>query len=87
MLAASGPFPAAVKLLLDNRADPNLIDKDEHFSALMYAAAEGQIDVVKVLLKYQADPMLKDIDGDNALKFAKDNGHKQVVDYLASYAR
>lgn len=87
MLAASGPFPASVKLLLDKKADPNLTDKDEHFSALMYAAAEGHLDNVKILLKYQADPLLKDIDGDNALKFASDNRHKEVVDYLASYAR
>lgn len=85
MLAASGPFPDAVKLLLDHNADPNMIDKEEHFTALMYAAAEGQLEVVRLLMKYQADPGMKDIDGDDAITFARNNGHQQVVAFLNAY--
>jgi N-sulfoglucosamine sulfohydrolase len=85
MLASSGPFTSAVKLLLDSGADPNMIDKEEHFSALMFAAAEGQAEVVRLLLKHKADPRLKDVDGDNALTFARNNGHKEVADLLGSY--
>lgn len=84
MLAASGPFPEAVKLLLSHNADPNLADKEEHFTALMYASAEGQLDVVKILLFYRADPTLKDVDGDDAITFATNNGHKNVADLLQS---
>jgi ankyrin repeat protein len=84
MMAASGPYPLAVKMLLDQKADPNLVDKEEHFTALMYAAAEGQLEVVKILLSYKADPNLKDIDGDDALTFARNNGHKAVVAQLES---
>ncbi len=87
MLASSGPFPEAVRLLLDHGADPNLVDTEEHFSALMYAAAEGQLEVIKVLLKYHADPKLKDIDGDDASTFARNNGHAEVVNYLLSVIR
>lgn len=87
MFAASGPFPGSVKLLLENKAEPNLTDTQEHFSALMYAAAEGHLEGVKILLKCGADPSLKDIDGDNALTFAGNNGHKEVVDYLRSYVK
>lgn len=87
MLAASGPFPAAVKVLLDNHANPNLFDTEEHFTAIMYAAAEGHLENVKILLKYHADPSMKDVDGDNAVKFAGDNGHKEVADFLRSFAR
>jgi ankyrin repeat protein len=87
MLASSGPFPDAVKLLLDHDADPNIVDKEEHFSALMYAAAEGQLEVIKILLKYHADPKMKDVDGDDAITFARNNGHAQVVDFLNAYAR
>lgn len=85
MLAASGPFPDAVKLLLDHNADPNMVDKEEHFTALMYAAAEGQLEAVKLLMKYQADPKMKDIDGDDAITFAANNGHQQVVAFLKAY--
>jgi ankyrin repeat protein len=84
MMASSGPYPLAVKMLLDQKADPNMIDKEEHFTALMYAAAEGQSEVVKILLSYKADPHLKDIDGDDALTFARNNGHKAVVAQLES---
>jgi len=74
----------AVKMLLDQKADPNMVDREEHFTALMYAAAEGQLEVVKILLSYKADPNLKDIDGDDALTFARNNGHMAVVAQLES---
>ena len=48
MLASSGPFPEVVRLLLDHNADPDIADKEEHFTALMYASAEGQLEVVKL---------------------------------------
>jgi hypothetical protein len=87
MLASSGPFPAAVKLLLDHKADPNLADSAEHFTSLMYAAAEGHLENVKILLKYKADPSLKDVDGDNAMIFAGNNGHREVAAFLKSFTR
>ncbi len=82
MYASSGPFPEAVRLLLKNQADPNIADKEEHFTALMYAASEGQAEVVRILLTFNADPSMKDIDGDNALTFARNNGHATVADLL-----
>ena len=87
MFASSGPYPAAVKLLLTNQADPDIFDKDEHFTALMYAAAEGQLEVVRLLLTFKADPTLKDVDGDNALTFAANNGHKDVVNLLQPFIK
>jgi len=87
MMASSGPYPATVKTLLDHQADPNLTDKEEHFTALMYAAAEGQLDAVKILLAYNADPALKDIDGDDALIFARNNGHGAIAIILTSFKK
>lgn len=87
MMASSGPYPAAVKILLDHQADPNLIDKDEHFTALMFAAAEGQLDVVRILLANRADPSIKDADGDDAMTFARNNGHAGIVTLLTSYKK
>jgi len=82
MYCATGPFPEAVAILLDKGADPNLVDSDEHFTALMHAAAEGNLEVVKVLMDHGADPTKVDIDGDNAASFALQSGHSHVVDYL-----
>ena len=82
IMAASGPYAETVRLLLENKADPNFTDLPENFTALMYAASEGQLEVVKVLLEYKADPSMKDVDGDNALTFAFNNGHTAVAELL-----
>lgn len=85
MFASTGPFAETVKFLLSSDANPNSVDHGEHFSSLMHAAAEGHIDVVKVLLDNGADKTLKDIDGDTAESFAKQNGHLAVADYIKGY--
>jgi uncharacterized protein len=79
---ATGPFPETVRLLLENGADPDVVDSEEHFSPLMYAAAEGNMEVVKVLIEYGADTHLKDVDGDDAATFAARSGHLEVAEYL-----
>ena len=75
------------KVLLDNRADPNIADTEERFTALMYASAEGHIDNVRILLAYNSDPSLKDVDGDSAITFAIRNGHTDIANLLRSYAQ
>ena len=82
--ASTGPFLPTVEFLLKKGANPNLVDSEEHFTPIMFAAAEGHIDVVQILLKYHADPSLKDIDGDTAESFARQNGHEEVADLLKS---
>jgi ankyrin repeat protein len=61
-----------------------VVDSEEHFTPIMFAAAEGHIDVVRILLEYNADPSLEDIDGDTAETFARQNGHSEVADLLKS---
>jgi len=84
LYASTGPFPETVKLLLDHHADPNIVDNNEHFSPLMHAAAEGQLEVVKILLDGGADPALKDLDGETAALFARNNGHTEVAGLIQS---
>jgi len=84
LYASTGPFPETVKILLDKGAEPNIIDSNEHFSPLMHAAAEGNLDVVKTLIEYHANPGLKDVDGDDAETFARQAGYKEVADYIKS---
>ncbi len=83
MFAATGDNAAACQALLDAGAEVNVTDTGEGFTALMHAAAEGQLEVVKLLLKHNADRNRRDIDGDTAQSFAKKNGHAEVVQALA----
>lgn len=82
IFASTGPFPKMVQLLLDHKAKIDIIDNEEHFSALMFASSEGQLEVVKILMANGADASLKDIDGDNAEAFARQNGHTAVAEYI-----
>jgi ankyrin repeat protein len=54
----------------------------EGFTALMTASAEGEEQVVRLLLAHGADPDLKDVDGDTAASFARQKGHTAVVQLL-----
>ena len=82
MYASSGPFKETVELLLKKGAAVDVQGTLEGFTALMTAAAEGQLEVVRVLLVYGANPKLLDVDGDSAQSFAEQNGHTAVVDLL-----
>jgi len=82
MYASSGPYAETVGLLLSKGAEVNVQGALEGFTALMTAAAEGQLEVVRILLEHGADPSLKDQDGDTAGSFAEENGHAAVVELL-----
>lgn len=86
MYAASGPNTPTVQRLLAAAPTVDLRDREEHFTALMFAAAEGQAENVRALLQARADPALTDVDGDNARKFALERGFPAVAALLESSA-
>lgn len=84
LYASSGPFPEMVGWLLSKGAEVNVVGTAEGFTALMTAAAEGQLEVVQLLLAHGARADLKDKDGDTAESFARQNGHIAVAELLAN---
>ena len=60
-----------------------MVDSGEHWTALMFAAAEGQNAIVKHLLKHGADKNLVDVDGETALIFAQKRGHVATANLLS----
>ena len=82
-----GPAEAQTRDVLQQPAEIDVADSEEHFTALMYAAAEGQLEVVRLLLDHGADAALKDVDGDTAETFARNNGHTEVADLILSSSK
>lgn len=82
MFASTGPFPATVRLLLEYGSEVNAVDSEEHFTPVMFAAAEGLSPVVDILLEAGADLSMKDIDGDTAASFARTRGFTALADKL-----
>lgn len=80
--ASSGPFPETVTMLIDAGADVNATESTEGFTALMTAAAMGEVDVIKILLARGADPDIKDADNDTAKDHAKNAGKFPAVNAL-----
>ena len=62
--------------------DLHAVDSGEGFTPLMTAAALGEKDVVKVLLKHNADKTIKDGDGDSALSHAMTSRNAEIVELL-----
>lgn len=84
MFASTGPFNATVKLLLQYGAEPNIADAEENWTAVMFAAGEGQLEVIKTLAANGADLSMVDIDGESCVDFAVSKGHTEVANYLQS---
>jgi ankyrin repeat protein len=83
MYAATGANEETVSLLVEHKADVNLSDGGEHWTPLMFAAAEGQTGVARILLAAGADADAKDVDGEDAVMFARDNGHAELAQMIS----
>ncbi|WP_430812513.1 MULTISPECIES: ankyrin repeat domain-containing protein [unclassified Carboxylicivirga] len=87
MFACTGPFLEAVELLINAGAEVNAVDSHESWTPAMMAAAEGQLDVLKLLVKHGADLSMVDVDGESSLDFAKSNGHGEVASYITALVK
>lgn len=65
---------------LNNGADVNAIEYG--WTALMFAAAEGNTDIANVLLQANADVNIQGKDGWTALMLASQCGHAEIVSQL-----
>ncbi|KAG5421708.1 hypothetical protein I9W82_000800 [Candida metapsilosis] len=75
----------ATSLLETHNADPDLHDTIVNYTPLMWAVYLNQIDMVKLLINFQADPYLspKD-DGKNAITLLNPESH-EIIEYFKSH--
>lgn len=71
-----------VKLLLEHKADPNLVRKKDRASPLFWASKSCYADVVRVLLEHGANP---NIGGVSPLEYSRRNCKSVVTDLLKQY--
>ena len=82
MLASYGGHSTTVRLLCENKANPNLKDTNRR-TALMYAASGPNAHTVEILLAHGAEVNVTDGDeGYTALMFAAAEGHADIVELL-----
>jgi uncharacterized protein len=73
---------AAVKLMLDAGADANAIEQEKGQSALMWAAAKGHADVVKLLIENEVNVSTVSSNGFTPLLFAAISGDVETAKLL-----
>src|SRR5205085_12445323 len=70
--------------LAENGANVNYRYARGH-SPLLEAAANGRLEIVKVLIAHGADPHARTDAGKTALDFATERGHDELSDYLQAH--
>ncbi|MFY0629365.1 MAG: ankyrin repeat domain-containing protein [Flavobacteriaceae bacterium] len=70
-----------VKLLLENKANPNAVDQNGS-TALHFSAIFSYEEIIKLLVVAKADGSLKDNRGKTALDYAKITGNQKITQLL-----
>jgi ankyrin repeat protein len=79
--AAEGDI-SQVRRLLSRGASPNGYGPDGHAPALVYAAGNNNVEIVKLLLEKGADPTRRDFEGKTALDRAREYKNIEAVKIL-----
>ena len=80
--AATGSF-ALMELFVSNGYDSN-VPQMNNITPVQSAAYRGDLEMVKLLVRHGADPKIASVDGIDALGYAKEGGHEEVLFYLKS---
>ncbi|XP_019850155.1 PREDICTED: uncharacterized protein LOC109580957 [Amphimedon queenslandica] len=73
-----------MEVLLDYKADFNLLTKKSKSTVLMIATNAGRLDIVKLLVSRGASWKVVNKDGLTALDVAKQEKHEHLIQYLSS---
>lgn len=86
IIAAANGDIGWVKLLLEQPGILGNIQQEFNgYTALIYAAKYGFLDVVEALLQAEVDPTIRDAEGETALFVAAKQGHPKIVERLLQH--
>lgn len=68
-IAINYQFNTIAALLLNENADPNIVDNSDEFSPLHYAVGWNSLDIIELLADKGADPNVQDIYGSTPLMY------------------
>jgi ankyrin repeat protein len=86
MRAAYEHRTAVVRTLLENKQVKVNAQDDLGATALHHAAAQGDIEIARMLLKAGVDPNITDSEGRSPARIAELAGHKEIVDLIGKLA-
>lgn len=78
--AAIGSYDL-MELYVSNGYDAN-IPQMNNITPVQSAAYRGDLEMVKLLVRHGADPKIASVDGIDALGYAKEGGHEEILFYL-----
>jgi ankyrin repeat protein len=71
-----------IHTLLENGANPNIVEYEHELTPLMYAISFNRIDIVKLLLQYEADPNIQDQYGSSSLHHCLYETRWDIFEYI-----
>ena len=84
MVAAKYGHTEVMDLLIKNKAEIDLLDQDGN-SALILAVTSNQVEAVKLLLQRNADALIVNNKGLNAVQIARLSGFTEIQQRLETY--
>ncbi|WP_462253466.1 ankyrin repeat domain-containing protein [Ekhidna sp.] len=70
---------ASVQYYLSQGIDPNFLHPEILTTPLVEASRNGNVSISELLLNHGADPLLDSLIGESALKIAKQNKNKELM--------
>lgn len=87
-IAINYQYNTIAELLLNEGADPNILDSENEFSPMHYAVGWNNLDIIDILMKKGADPNIQDIYGNIALMYCIKEDYMEcfnrIIDFYIS---
>jgi len=71
-----------VQILLENRADPNIIEAEHDFTPVFFSVIQNDFDITKLLIVHGANPNHQDSQGNTVMHYSIIYKHLRILDLI-----